>query len=257
MQLRLSVTFRVSVRMAIEFSCTACGKSLRTSDETAGKKAKCPECGAVMQIPYAAAFAPLPDFSAQASTQTRAQRPSGATPVSSENFNPYQSPSVTGATPLIHARVDTYRLSTRGTRLIGRMIDNLIYVAALIPGFIVIGMLPDDRPPGRGGNDELTFAEAVGVLVMLGGPLVVEIINSVLVVRSGQTLAKKMLGMRIVRLDDSLPGFVNGVILRSWVPAFIGLFFGGLFYMANALAVFGQERRCIHDLLAGTRVVDG
>lgn len=39
--------------MAIEFRCTQCNKLLRTGDDTAGKHAKCPECGAVMTIPEA------------------------------------------------------------------------------------------------------------------------------------------------------------------------------------------------------------
>jgi len=37
--------------MAIEFRCTECNKLLRTGDDTAGKQAKCPECGAVVNIP--------------------------------------------------------------------------------------------------------------------------------------------------------------------------------------------------------------
>jgi len=37
--------------MPIEFRCTQCNRLLRTQDETAGKKAKCPECGAILTIP--------------------------------------------------------------------------------------------------------------------------------------------------------------------------------------------------------------
>jgi uncharacterized RDD family membrane protein YckC len=86
--------------------------------------------------------------------------------------------------------------------------------------------------------------------------IAVAVVNWIMVVQSGQSIAKKMFGMRIVRLDGSLPGFVNGVVLRSWVPGFISLFFGGLFATADALAIFGKERRCIHDHIAGTRVID-
>jgi uncharacterized membrane protein/DNA-directed RNA polymerase subunit RPC12/RpoP len=39
------------VAMSIEFRCTQCNKLLRTGDDTAGKQAKCPECGAVVDIP--------------------------------------------------------------------------------------------------------------------------------------------------------------------------------------------------------------
>ena len=37
--------------MAIEFRCGKCSKLLRTSDETAGRQAQCPECGALSEIP--------------------------------------------------------------------------------------------------------------------------------------------------------------------------------------------------------------
>ena len=43
--------------MAIVFSCT-CGRPLRAKEETAGKKTKCPHCGAVLTIPTSAAKAP-------------------------------------------------------------------------------------------------------------------------------------------------------------------------------------------------------
>lgn len=36
--------------MPIAFNCT-CGKALRVPDETAGRRAKCPSCGAVVQVP--------------------------------------------------------------------------------------------------------------------------------------------------------------------------------------------------------------
>jgi phage FluMu protein Com len=59
--------------MAIEFRCTQCGKLLRTGDDTAGRQAKCPQCGTVMSIPVAGAAA------------------GGDSPV--DSGNPYQSPS--------------------------------------------------------------------------------------------------------------------------------------------------------------------
>lgn len=37
--------------MTIEFRCPSCQKLLRTSDDKAGKRAKCPECGATVTVP--------------------------------------------------------------------------------------------------------------------------------------------------------------------------------------------------------------
>src|SRR6476660_9932428 len=39
--------------MAIQVTCEKCGKQLRVKDEYAGRKGKCPACGAVIQIPQA------------------------------------------------------------------------------------------------------------------------------------------------------------------------------------------------------------
>lgn len=82
--------------MPIEFRCHQCGKLLRVGDETAGKQAKCPSCGAVQPIPAAAPSPELPSPPPGAS----AGNPFGATPnagfgappPSYQTENPYASP---------------------------------------------------------------------------------------------------------------------------------------------------------------------
>ena len=39
--------------MAIEFRCPACDKLLKTPDDSAGRQAKCPNCGGVATVPTA------------------------------------------------------------------------------------------------------------------------------------------------------------------------------------------------------------
>ena len=39
--------------MPIEFRCSGCNKLLRTPDESAGKKARCPDCGTIVDVPAA------------------------------------------------------------------------------------------------------------------------------------------------------------------------------------------------------------
>lgn len=78
--------------MPIEFRCTACDKLLRTPDGTAGKQAKCPECGAVMQIP-----APTSDLVQQTPSESAIANPfardlAATQPGPRERENPYQSP---------------------------------------------------------------------------------------------------------------------------------------------------------------------
>ena len=45
--------------MPIEFRCSQCGKLLRTGDDTAGRQAQCPECGALTGIPGAPETTPI------------------------------------------------------------------------------------------------------------------------------------------------------------------------------------------------------
>jgi uncharacterized RDD family membrane protein YckC len=87
--------------------------------------------------------------------------------------------------------------------------------------------------------------------------LIVMVVNLVLLQRNGQTIGKKMLGIRIVRSDGSratlgrifwLRGFVNG--LFYYIP-----FVGRLYALVDSLAIFGSARRCVHDYVADTIVV--
>lgn len=157
------------------------------------------------------------------------------------NFNPYAPPSTEaqyghGFGADVH---EDAILADRGTRLGARIVDNVLYVAAGVLGFL----------PGLLIGEELAMAG--GAVVAM---LVLAVYQWILIATTGQSLAKKWLGIRIVRLDGSELGFLYGVVLRSWVIEFIGALFSPV-ALVDALLIFGDERRCLHDHLAGTKVV--
>ncbi len=87
--------------MSIEFRCTQCNKLLRTGDETAGKQAQCPQCGAVMTIPAASA-------AGSGVPSSQPPLPPGETPFSAagapaagstEPGSPFQPPAAAGYMP--------------------------------------------------------------------------------------------------------------------------------------------------------------
>lgn len=84
--------------MPIEFRCTSCNKLLRTADETAGKQAKCPQCGTVVDIPHPSQPAPPPaSFGEPLGNIPSPGLPGGREPASTpfgpaSTMNPYQSP---------------------------------------------------------------------------------------------------------------------------------------------------------------------
>ena len=71
----------------------------------------------------------------------------------------------------------------------------------------------------------------------------------------GQTLGKRAVGLKIVRADDGGEGgFLRNVALRSLVGRWL-LAIVPFYWIADSLFVFRGDGRCVHDLIAGTRVV--
>ena len=66
------------------------------------------------------------------------------------------------------------------------------------------------------------------------------------------------MNIRIVQLDGSPVGFGSGVVLRVWVIGLITAipYRGGLIGLADILWIFGSERRCLHDYIASTCVIE-
>ena len=93
----------------------------------------------------------------------------------------------------------------------------------------------------------------VGLLVFVG----VVVANCVFLHRNGQTLAKKMLGIRVVRRDGSRCGLARIFFIRYLPVTVMGAvpFVGGLVSLVDALLIFRDDRRCLHDEIADTIVV--
>ena len=76
-----------------------------------------------------------------------------------------------------------------------------------------------------------------------------------MVTKSGQTPGKKFCKIRIVTSDTKqLPGFVKGVLIRSWASQVVYAI--PFVALIGLLMIFGKKHQCLHDLMAGTIVVD-
>lgn len=77
--------------MPIEFRCTSCFKLLRTPDESVGKKAKCPQCGSVVDVPSGSDGK---DFEVPDGDVPRDPFAQSTAPTRDEDatFNPYSAP---------------------------------------------------------------------------------------------------------------------------------------------------------------------
>ncbi len=83
------------------------------------------------------------------------------------------------------------------------------------------------------------------------------LLNGYLLVTAGQTLGKRVLGLRIVRPDGSRVTPARLIGLRYGVFSALHLLpaVGGIANLVNVAFIFRSSRRCLHDDLAGTVVV--
>jgi len=109
-------------------------------------------------------------------------------------------------------------------------------------------------------SGELDYAKIYAMCgVALIGPLLLAAYQWSMIAKTGQSLAKRWLGMRIIHEDTgTAPGFVNGVLLRSWLFGFAGFipYVGGCIGIIDAVAIFiGNRRQTLHDRVARTLVI--
>jgi uncharacterized RDD family membrane protein YckC len=103
------------------------------------------------------------------------------------------------------------------------------------------------------------MSKAVAVLLMVFAVVFVAwgIYNIVLVYRQGQTWGKKVMGIRMVRVDGSRMSFARFFWLRGVVYGVCCLipFIGWPIRLIDKLLIFRPSRQCLHDTIADTVVV--
>jgi len=149
-----------------------------------------------------------------------------------------------------------YNLASHGDRFLGAVIDLLFMAVTIAPG-LAVGIMADNG----GGNQTLRDVSAFLYLV---GLLAYGITQWVLISTRAQSVGKIIMKTRIITLSGAAPGFVHGVLLRSWLFGVLVLIFSfgclcfplsPVILLVNALLVFGERRQCLHDMLASTYVV--
>ena len=142
-------------------------------------------------------------------------------------------------------------LASRSVRLGGALIDGVISLVIIVPVMLATGSF---QRLFRG--EEMTIGQRAAFFV--AGWAVFLALNGYLLLKRGQTIGKVAVKTRIVDLNGNIPHFGKLLVLRYLI---IGLLaeipiIGSLACLVDALFIFGKESRCLHDYIAGTRVVD-
>jgi uncharacterized RDD family membrane protein YckC len=152
---------------------------------------------------------------------------------------------------------DTYEIeaATRLSRLGAALVDVIVGFAPL--GAIAV-LIPGALLGGRVGALLAVIVLAVAI------SLAVLIAQIVLLVKHGQTIGKKVLGIRMITSAGDIPSIWRVFFLR-WLPfAVVSAVMqmvlkkpgtGSIIHLVDVLLIFQPTRRCLHDLFADTHVV--
>ena len=167
--------------------------------------------------------------------------------------NPYAAPTAEVSELIDVGLVKAGRVQ----RLLATLIDSMVIV---IPTIMAIalpayqGYVKQARGETAGdGAMPMTFAVILGILMLayIGYQLY-------WLWKNGQTLGKKVMKIKIVRTDGSRASFPRLLFLRALVPGIVGYIpaLGPVLALTDWLFIFGEPKRCVHDYLADTIVIN-
>lgn len=148
-------------------------------------------------------------------------------------------------------------LASRMDRLAASLIDSIIIGLPVIILWIILMVYSGVDSISSFAQQFLESRFTYSLLFLVSGQVLYAAVNSRLLIKSGQTIGKKFLDIRIVDEKGNIPEFTKSYGMRTLLPAVIGVipYFGGYFSFIDTLFIFSRSRRCLHDHIAGTKVV--
>lgn len=163
----------------------------------------------------------------------------------------------------VSAAVPAQELAGIGARIGAACINAFLYLLAAMPGSILMSLqLMRDNPDLASGG--ITSPEDLDLTAIYDGQIwvnlgvfAVMIVQGILLGPRGQNIGKMILGLRVVRVDGTPAGFLRAAVLRFFVPVVLMRIpiLGLVFFIVDFCFIFRADRRCLHDLMAGTQVL--
>jgi uncharacterized RDD family membrane protein YckC len=179
--------------------------------------------------------------------------------------NPYSPPTthVDPPSPLQSGVPGPHNYASLGERFAGALLDGLIMIpVGLVIGFVYALISPPKvvivenfADAFNGSASGYGFAETfligvIGLAAYIG-------IQWTFWKSTGQSIGKKVMKTQIVNLDGSQADVNTIAFKRYGIMALIANvpFVGSLIYFVGVLLIFRQDRNCLHDDIAKTRVI--
>ncbi len=164
-------------------------------------------------------------------------------------------------------------LADRGARLLAASIDELIVLGVSLPMLlgavpVLMSMVsagisgvpaPGQTPPGLLDTGDIVRAMLTGPGTLITVVLLLAwcAITAWLVATNGQSIGKRLVGIKVVRTDGSPASFARIFLLRNVVNGLPNLlpYVGWLYQLVDPLLIYQDSRQCLHDKIADTIVV--
>ena len=166
--------------------------------------------------------------------------------------NPYAPPVAPVHEPL--PMDGEQELASRGQRVLAFLID---CAPAFVGGVVgaVIGFAAARRQSWS--PSDLSGGTIFLIAVLGMAALAWTIVSFIFLYQFGQTIGKRAIGIRVVRMDGSRISFPRIFFMRGLLAALPGAipYIGWIYRIADYAFVLGEPRRCIHDYIADSKVV--
>jgi uncharacterized RDD family membrane protein YckC len=153
---------------------------------------------------------------------------------------------------------ETLESASRAARLAAVMLDGLLGFVWFTPAYIANFATIAQQSRGNPAMVWINLAKTGGWFYLgLLGALIVLAIDLTLLARNGQTIGKKLLGIKVVRVDGSPVSLFRVFFLRYVCNTLLTLIplFGSLYSLVDCLMIFSESRRTVHDRIADTIVI--
>lgn len=135
-----------------------------------------------------------------------------------------------------------------GRRFTAFMIDS--FITGYIPQFIITLISASVMQVGQDQPDLESIAALFNCILLSGWLLFVGMYFVVIPAHSGQTLGKKMLGIKIVNTSGDAPG--EGRCLLRWIGYMVSSL---ILYIGFLMPLWTERKQALHDMMASTYVV--
>jgi len=146
--------------------------------------------------------------------------------------------------------LNTVELASRWSRLWAAIIDGLLALATTIPLLIFLGFAQIWT------EQSISISTTLQIIILNWAVFL--LMHGYLLKTRGQTIGKSLIGIRIVTTENHHPDFLN-LLLKRYLPLNVVGYIpvvGPYLTLAEVLFIFRSDKRCLHDLIAGTKVIN-